>query len=127
VYLIFAAADAPFVHVYYHSTGTTFTIPSTGVLALAELSRGLLHALVLGALAALLGRNRLSTWFWLAVAFATLNAGLPLLQRSDWPYYLRAANTIEITCDAIVYGGVVALLLTSRRKQAGKLGDQIRR
>jgi hypothetical protein len=117
VYFIFAAADAPFVHIYYHQTGTTFTIPSTGTLALAELSRGLLHALVLGALAALLGRNRRTSWFWLALAFATLNAWLPLVQRADWPYYLRAANIVEITCDAVVYGGLVTLLLTRRERQ----------
>lgn len=116
VYLTFAAADAPFVHRYYHETGTTFTIPGTGTLALAELSRGLLHALVLGALAALLARHRLATWFWLALAFAVFNAWLPLLERTDWPYYLRAANLIEITCDAVVYGGLVMLLLHRRRR-----------
>ncbi|GAA4263575.1 hypothetical protein [Dactylosporangium darangshiense] len=112
VYFVFAAADAPFVHRYYHETGTTFTIPSNGVLASAELSRGLLHALVLGALAALLRANRRVTWWWLAVAFAALNAWLPLVQRADWPYYLRTANIVEITCDAVAYGGLVALLLT---------------
>jgi hypothetical protein len=116
VYFVFAAADAPFVHLYYHRTGTTFTIPSTGIIALAELARGLLHALVLGALAALLGRNRRSSWFWLALAFATLNAWLPLVQRSDWPYFLRADNIVEITGDAVVYAGLVALLLTRRRR-----------
>ena len=62
-----------------------------------------------------MGRGRRVTWFWLALAFATLNAWLPLVQRSDWPYYLRAANIVEITCDAVVYGGVVVLLLTRRR------------
>jgi hypothetical protein len=102
------------VHVYYHSTGTPFTIPSGQVLALAELARGLLHALVLGALAALLGGERRRKWFWSALAFATLNAWLPLVQHTDWPYYLRAANIVEITCDALVYGGVVVLLLCRR-------------
>lgn len=116
VYLVFAAADAPFVHVYYHSTGTTFTIPSGQVLAAAEFARGLLHALVLGVLAALLGGDRRSRWFWLALAFAVLNAWLPLVQHTDWPYYLRAANLVEITCDAVVYAAVVVLLLGRRRK-----------
>ena len=115
VYFVFAAADAPFVHIYYHQTGTTFTIPSNGVLATAELARGLLHALVLAALAALLNRSRRVNWFWLALAFATLNAWLPLVQRSDWPYYLRAANLVEITCDAVCYGGLVVLLLARKR------------
>jgi hypothetical protein len=70
VYLVFATADAPFVHVYYHSTGTPFTIPSVQVLALAELARGLLHALVLGALGALLGGGPRRRWLWIALAFA---------------------------------------------------------
>ena len=117
VYLTFAAADAPFVHRYYHETGTPFVIPSGGVLAGAELGRGLLHALVLGALAALLGGGRLRRWFWLALAFATLNAWLPLIQHTDWPYYLRAANVVEITCDAVVYGGLVTVLLGGRRRR----------
>jgi hypothetical protein len=119
VYLAFAAADAPFVHRYYHETGTTFTIPSGGVLMLAELSRGILHALVLATLAALLRRGRRATWFWLALAFAVFNAWLPLIQRTDWPYYLRAANLVEVTCDAVVYGGLVVLLL-SRRGSGGR-------
>jgi len=119
VYFIFAAADAPFVHIYYHQTGTTFTVPDTGIIVLAELGRGLLHALVLGALAALLDRNRRVSWFWLALAFATLNAWLPLVQRTDWPYYLRAANIVEITGDAVVYAGLVALLLI-RHQPAGR-------
>jgi hypothetical protein len=116
VYFVFAAADAPFVHIYYHRTGTSFTVPSTGVLTLAELARGLLHALVLGALAALRARNRRESWFWLALAFAALNAWLPLVQRVQWPYFLRGANIVEITCDAVVYGGVIALLLTRRAR-----------
>jgi hypothetical protein len=115
VYLSFAAADAPFVHRYYHETGTTFTIPGTGTLFAAELGRGLLHALVLGTLAALLVRNRRGTWFWLALTFAVFNAWLPLVQHTEWPYYLRAANLVEITCDAVVYGGLVTLLLSRRR------------
>jgi hypothetical protein len=119
VYFVFAAADAPFVHRYYHESGTTFTIPGNGVLVAAELSRGVLHALVLGALAALLVRNRRTTWFWLALAFAALNAWLPLVQRTDWPYYLRTANIVEITCDAVCYAGLVVLLL-SRRVETGR-------
>jgi hypothetical protein len=111
VYFIFAAADAPFVRIYYHRIGTAFTVPDTGIIVMAELARGLLHVLVLGMLAALLDRDRLVTWFWLALAFATLNSWLPLVQRSDWPYFLRAANLVEITCDAVVFGAVVALLL----------------
>ena len=111
IYLSFAAADAPFVHRYYHESGTTFTIPGNGVLASAELSRGLLHALVLGVLAALLARGRRATWFWLALSFAALNAWLPLVQHTAWPYYLRAANIVEVTCDAVVYAGVVVVLL----------------
>jgi hypothetical protein len=123
VYFVFAAADAPFVHRYYHQTGTSFTIPSNGVLVAAELSRGVLHALVLGALAALLVRNRRTSWFWLALAFAALNAWLPLVQRADWPYYLRAANIVEITCDAVCYGGLVVLLLSRRgRSDAEPVG-----
>jgi hypothetical protein len=117
VYLVFAAADAPFVHRYYHETGTTFTIPSNGVLFGAELARGVLHALVLGALAALLARGRRTTWFWLALAFATLNAWLPLVQRTDWPYYLRTANIVEVSCDAVVYGGLVVLLLGAKARR----------
>jgi hypothetical protein len=114
VYLVFAAADAPFVHIYYHETNTTFTVPSNQVLFGAELGRGVLHALVLGALAALLALSRRRTWWWLTLTFATLNAWIPLIQRTDWPYYLRAANIVEITCDAVVYGGLVVLLLTRR-------------
>jgi len=116
VYFLFAAADAPFVTRYYHESGTVFTIPSNGVLATAELTRGLLHALVLGVLAALLSTTRRRAWLWSAVAFSAYNAWLPLIQHVGWPYYLRAANLVEITCDGVAYGGVVVLLL---RRRAG--------
>jgi hypothetical protein len=121
VYVIFAAAAAPFEHTY-HQTGTTFTAPDTGTIASAELSRGLLHALVLGVLAALLARGQRGSWFWLALAFASLNAWLPLVQVPDWPYYLRVADLVKITCDAVVYGGLVALLLTRRGGRATDAG-----
>jgi hypothetical protein len=115
VYLVFAAADAPFVHIYYSEKGTSFTVPGNGVLFGAELLRGVLHAVVLGALVALVGGGRLRGWLWAALAFAALNAWVPLVQRSDWPWFLRAANAVEITCDAVVYGAIVAALLVRRR------------
>jgi hypothetical protein len=113
VYLSFAAADAPFVHRYYAETGTPFVVPSGGVVASGELIRGVLHAIVLGGLAAILagtGTNWLKTWWWVAVAFAVLNGWLPLIQHTDWPYFLRAANAVEITGDAIVYGVIITWL-----------------
>jgi hypothetical protein len=88
--------------------------PHDGLVALAELGRGLLHTLVLGALAALLARDRRATWYWSALTFATLNGWLPLVQRADWPLFLRAANAVEIACDAAAFAGLVALLLTRR-------------
>src|SRR3954451_716625 len=33
IYFVFAAADAPFVHAYYHRTGTEFVVPDDGVVA----------------------------------------------------------------------------------------------
>jgi hypothetical protein len=115
VYLLFAAADAPFVHKYYADTGTPFTVPSGGVVASGELLRGVLHAVVLGCLAAIIPAGRRATWWWAALAFAVLNGWLPLIQRTDWPYYLRTANAIEITGDAAVYGAIVALLLIRKK------------
>lgn len=123
IYLAFAAADAPFVEIYYHRTGTTFTVPGTGVIALAELARGLLHTLALGVLAALLARGRRATWLWLSLSFATLNGWLPLLQRADWPLFLRAANAVEIAGDAVVFSGLVAALLSPRQPVRDHRGD----
>jgi hypothetical protein len=114
VYLAFAAADAPFVHRYYAETGTPFVVPSGGVVIGGELIRGLLHAVVLGGLALILNTSRLKTWWWLALTFAVLNGWLPLIQHADWPYFLRAANAVEITADAIVYGVIVAVLVPRR-------------
>lgn len=117
VYLSFAAADAPFVHRYYAETGTPFVVPNGGIVATGELIRGVLHAIVLGGLAAILagmGTSWLKTWWWLAVAFAVLNGWLPLIQHVDWPYFLRAANAVEITGDAIVYGVIVTWLFHRR-------------
>lgn len=114
VYLTFAAADAPFVHRYYAETGTPFVVPSGGVVLEGELIRGVLHAVVLGGLAVLLNTGRLKTWWWLALTFAVLNGWLPLIQHADWPYFLRAANAVEITGDAIVYGVIVTLLVPKR-------------
>ncbi|WP_427887404.1 hypothetical protein ACQHIV_31055 [Kribbella sp. GL6] len=115
VYLTFAALDAPFVHRYYHESGTKFTVPSTSVVMGGELIRGVLHALVLGAFVALIARSRRGAWLAVAVVFAAFNAWLPLIQRTDWPVYLRTANALEITCAALVYGGLVAVLLIRRR------------
>jgi hypothetical protein len=126
VYFSFAAADAPFVHRYYAEQGTPFVVPSDAVILPAELARGLLHAVVLGILAALLVRPRRATWWWLAVAFAVFNGWLPLIQRVDWPWYLRAANLLEITCDAVVYAGLITLLLTRRTHVRRPVGSDAR-
>jgi hypothetical protein len=120
VYFLFAAADAPFVHRYYAEQHTPFVLPDDRLVALAELSRGVLHALVLAALAALLMQSRRGRWWWLTVAFAVFNGWLPLIQRYDWPLYLRAANLVEITCDAVVYGGLVTVLLTTPRRASDR-------
>ena len=114
VYFAFAAADAPFMHSYY-SGSTTFTIPDGRLIALAEVLRGLLHAIVLGGLAALLGGGRRYAWRWLAAVFAVGNGWLPLLQRVDWPYFLRFANGLEISGDAVVFAALVVWLLTPAR------------
>lgn len=101
------------MHAYYTGSNT-FTIPDERLIALAEVLRGLLHAIVLAGLAALLGGRRRRIWWWLAAAFAVANGWLPLLQRVDWPLFLRFANGVEISGDAIVFAGLVAWLLTRR-------------
>jgi len=115
VYLGFAAADAPFMHSYYTRTGTTFTIPDERVIALAEVLRGLLHAVLLGGLAAVLGLRRRPAWGWLTLVLAVGNGWIPLAQRTDWPLYVRVGNGLEITGSAAVFTGLVVLLLSTAR------------
>src|SRR4051812_24069037 len=114
VYLTFAAADAPFMHSYYVRAGSSFTIPDGRVIALAEVLRGLLHAVLLGVLAALLGRRRRSAWGWLTLVLAAGNGWIALVQRTDWPYYVRLANGLEITGSSAVFAALVVALLWAR-------------
>ncbi|GAA3290623.1 hypothetical protein Dvina_19250 [Dactylosporangium vinaceum] len=124
VYLGFAAADAPFMHSYYTRAGTTFTIPDERIIALAEVLRGLLHAVLLGGLAAMLGPPRRRAWAWLTLTLAAGNGWIPLAQRADWPLYVRVANGLEITGSAAVFAGLVVLLLSARPRPSRGAGHR---
>jgi hypothetical protein len=114
VYLLFAYLDgALFLSAHLDEAGSSpFTSPSDGVIAAAQLVRGVLHVLVLFPIAALLGGRRRALALWLPLVVAVFNAWVPLVQPvPGFDVATRIANLVEITADAVVFGVLAAVLL----------------
>jgi hypothetical protein len=121
VYFLFGAIVAPFVVPYYQdpTLGLRLTIPGFDVILPLEVGRGLLYALTLFPLIALLRvgdtRSRWGIAFWIILVQVVLGAWHPMLSVTFWPSDLRLAHGLELTADCIVYGLLVVWLMTPGR------------
>jgi hypothetical protein len=104
---------APFVLPYYNNPdlGLNLLVPGFGVILPLEIGRGLLYALTLFPLIAVLHGGVGSKAFWVGLTIAVLGSWVPMLQAPGWPLVLRMAHGLEITADAFVQGFVLNWLL----------------
>lgn len=121
VYFFFGMIVAPYVVPFYQNPalGLRLTIPEINVILPLELGRGLLHALVLFPLIALLqegnSRSRWGIAFRIASALVVLGSWQPMLSAAIWPVELRLAHGLELTADGMVYGLIIVWLMAAGR------------
>jgi hypothetical protein len=113
IYFAFGMIVAPFVLPYYDNQdlGMNLTVPGIGVILPLELGRGLLYALTLFPLIAVLRGGYWSRALWVGLTIAVLGSWAPMLQAVFWTPVLRLAHGLEITADAFVQGFVLTWLL----------------
>jgi hypothetical protein len=113
IYYLFGMIVAPFVLPYYDNPdlGLNLTVPGIGVILPLEIGRGLLYALTLFPLIAVLRGSYWSRAFWVGLTIAVLGSWVPMLQAVFWTPALRLAHGLEITADAFVQGFVLTWLL----------------
>ena len=113
IYYLFGMIVAPFVLPYYDNPdlGLNLTVPGIGVILPLEIGRGLLYALTLFPLIAVLRGSYWSRALWVGLTIAVLGSWVPMIQAIHWIPALRLAHGLEITADAFVQGIVLTWLL----------------
>ncbi|MFN8471451.1 MAG: hypothetical protein U0822_04470 [Anaerolineae bacterium] len=110
-YLFFGSLIAPIVTPYYTSLGLPLKIPPFSVMLPLEAGRGLLFALALFPLVALLRGPRWRAAFWVGLTIAALGGWAPMLGGFFLPTTLRLVHGAEITADSFVQGLTLVWLL----------------
>jgi hypothetical protein len=113
IYYLFGMIVAPFVLPYYDNPdlGLNLTVPGIGVIVPLEIARGLVYALTLFPLIAVLRGSYWSRALWVGLTIAVLGSWVPMLQAIFWTPVLRLAHGLEITADAFTQGFVLTWLL----------------
>ncbi len=121
IYLFFGMLIAPIVTPYYQEMDMGLTVPGFEIILPLEVFRGLIYALTLFPLVAVLRGSRRSLAFWIVLTLCVLGSWQPMLSVAWWPVTLRLTHGLEITADSIVHGLIIAWLLwtpvTSRRSE----------
>jgi hypothetical protein len=113
IYFMFGMIVAPFVLPYYDNPDLRLklVVPGLRVILPLEIGRGLLYALTLFPLIAVLRGGVGSMALWVGLTIAVLGSWVPMIQAVHWPLALRVAHGLEITADAFVQGFVLTWLL----------------
>jgi hypothetical protein len=113
IYFAFGMIVAPFVLPYYDNPdlGLNLTVPGIGTILPLEIGRGLIYALTLFPLIAVLRGSYWSRALWVGLIIAVLGSWVPMIQALHWTPVLRLAHGLEITADAFVQGLILTWLL----------------
>jgi len=115
IYFFFGMLVSPFVLPYYSDPSLGLVVPPFTVIIPVEVLRSLLYVATLIPMAASLGADRRKN----AVAFAGMlfiaGAFIPLLGDQGLPPQIVPYHLAEILADSIVYGYVLARVLTRKK------------
>ncbi|MFN8482004.1 MAG: hypothetical protein U0768_02960 [Anaerolineae bacterium] len=111
IYLFFGMLISPIVVPYYTALDLPLKIPPFSVMIPLEIARGLVFALALFPLIALLRGPRWRTAFWIGLTIAALGGWAPMLSGSFLPMTLRLVHGAEITADSFVQGLMLTWVL----------------
>ena len=112
---------------YYNNPelGLNLVVRSVGVILPLKIGRGLLYALTLFPLIAVLRGGYWSKALWVGLTISVLGSWVPMIQAVHWTPVLRLAHGLEITADAFVQGFVLTwLLATPATEDVGRISTQ---
>jgi len=115
IYLFFAALVTPIEHAYYHDQAFIASlhtrVPSTLTTLILETVRGILFVLAQLPVIAVMRKSRWATGLYIALLGTVLEAWIPLLGMTSWPFMMRVGNVLELTGDACGRALLMALLV----------------
>ncbi|MGD0158239.1 MAG: hypothetical protein ABSB50_19275 [Terracidiphilus sp.] len=113
VYLFFGTCIAPIVTPYYSAGVAGLRIPTLGVVITTQLVRSVLFLATSLVFVALWKGSRRGLWFTLGLAHAFTIGLYGIVGATFLPTVLRVTHTIEMTCDAFAYAGLLVLFFTA--------------
>lgn len=113
IYFIFGGIFSPITLPYYNrpELGLGLVIPSFEVMIPAEIGRGLVYALTMVPLLAVLKMPKWRLGLWMGLILAVVAAVVPQVVNVGWPLPLRLGHGVEMVCDGFAQGFMMAWLL----------------
>jgi hypothetical protein len=113
IYFFFGWVFSPITGPYYNSPelGLNLVIPSFEVWLPIEIIRGLIYALTMVPLLAVLRMSRWKLGLWMGLILAIVGAVVPQLVNASWPLPLRTGHGIEMVLDSFAQGLMMACIL----------------
>lgn len=113
VYLFFGMCIAPIVTPYYSAGVAGLRIPPMAVVITTQFIRSVTFLVTSLFFVALWHGSRRNLWLSLGLAHAFTIGLYGIVSATFLPTVLRATHTIEMTCDAFAYAGILVLLFTA--------------
>ncbi len=114
VYFFFGMLVSPFVIPYYSDPSLGLIVPPFTVIIPVEILRGFLYVATLLPIAASLGADRRTSATAFAGMLFIVGAFIPLLGDQGLPPQIIPYHLVEIFADSVVYGYVLARVLTKK-------------
>lgn len=113
IYFIFGGIFSPITLSYYNrpELGLGLVIPSFEVMIPMEIARGLVYALTMVPLLAVLQMPKWRLGLWTGLILAVVAAVVPQVVNVGWPLSLRLGHGVEMVCDGFAQGFMMAWLL----------------
>lgn len=120
IYFFFGWVFSPVTGPYYNNPelGLNLVIPSfeffLGIFLAVEIGRGLIYALTMVPLLAVLRMSRWRLGLWMGLILAIVGAVVPQMVNASWPLPLRIGHGVEMVLDSFAQGLMMAWLLWAR-------------
>jgi hypothetical protein len=113
IYFFFGSCIAPIVVPYYNAGVAGLRIPPTGIIITTQLIRSPIFLVTSLIFVVLWKGSRRNLWLTLGLAHAFTIGLYGLVGATFLPMVLRVTHTVEMTCDAFAYAGLLVLLFTA--------------
>jgi len=113
IYFFFGFVFSPITGPYYNNPelGLSLVIPSFEIMLPVEFARGLIYALTVVPLLAVIRMPKWRLGLWMGLILAVVGAAVPQLVNVAWPLPLRLGHGVEMVLDSFAQGLMMAWLL----------------